>query len=1689
MAFENNQQDAFNLRNDTESLKLFQAELDKATTSIGAAEVAAEEELAKLKLKNLEEQQKARLQQLDRLIAQEEAGIRDLARARLTLSDRQFELRKKEIQKEFQLSKKAAEELFKLEGKQVKKTSGASKKQSYDKDESATSKHKQTVAIEKDNRKTNNQELLGIVKSIDKTLSSLRDTATTLTKSSNNKSQAELTGLVGSINKTLSSLQNSVTSFAQAKEGKPSINVEPPVASATKDIKAAVETSPEAISPKTKNIQQQDPDSGERASVKDAESKLPVELTAFADPINSTLESLKSAITTFAQDSNNPAQAEIVDLVSSIDQTLEALHDTVTGLGKSGKKGKKSSTKAQGAKPSTTEDIKASAPDRSKNTNATTGTGGGGSTNSTTNEAKSNAPKERNYTDSATGLKEADLGYSFESIVIGFESLQKTLAGKGQEQTKLDLESIVSSKDENGQVQAPQESINAAGELLKHIEAANESERKLKEFNEASILTKRLRAADEEHQLRQKHADDAQRAAKESESIAAKAKDLEANRQKYIDEERLALENNFAKTRNELTSNYIKTEEALAYALSHKKELLEQEGQKLRNEHSEAAYQAELAINRARARAEDLEVNNGKNRAEAKQALELAHIQERNKLTEDIIKAEEKRNDLLHNKKLYKQEEEAALNKTLIDEQNKLTEDLYKTETSIAYTRVHKQELLDLESQKLKNERAAAYDKYQKDMLAEEAKAKDLELNKNAYRNKELHDLELGYAKEQNKIKEEGIKASAELDFVTKNEEKLQAQELAKLQNEHIQTETALRKENIKALAKSTDLEKNRDKYLTEATRRLQNEHTAKQNDLNQGLVDADAKADDLATNGDAYVYEETLALEKAFRDEQNRLTEDEYKRKAQLDYIEANEKKLTEQNLAALRSQHADEEVQRRKDHIKALARSTQLEEDRQTLLEDAKKKLADEHTNKQNDLKQGAVDNEAKAADLEDNKDQYILEARMARENAFYDERNRLEEERIKAEEEIAWNSAHRKELLEQEEQKVRLGYLAEYQQLQLDSTNHLTENITKEQYIALKEQTKAAEDSIARREKASAASEKALATIRGKGTIAEKKALLEAQVKERAAEKDWTGTKYEITDDMSEDEKAEIQKKRENAVKAEMAVNAAMGALANLAQKLNDQTDKIGEKQAPIDTRLQGSTVNDKNLGSYWKQLARDMNYIGAGSPYFKQEDFANNIETLVDKGISFDIKQRAFLMTIQEKIANTFDVADGTLLRLVRIQQEDTTAGRLGMESALNSFLNSMYETSEYLTDVAASVRGSLEEMQALMEGAAGTELEFQVQKWMGSLYSVGMSQEAVQSIVQTFGQIASGDVSGLTGSGTGNLLIMAANEAGMSIADILQDGLNADETNKLMQAMVNYLAEIAETSSDSRVVQQQLASVYGVKASDLKAATNLASSIKDVSNQDLTYSGMLGQLNKMADSMKDRTSTGEKLSNVWGNVQYTMATQMANDPILYLLPKVATLLEDYAGGIDLPFLNVMGFGVDLNTSVAQLMNVAAMSGSILGALGPMISGLSMQVGGNSLLSAAGINTSGKAPVIARGAPAVLQNVSGASISESGYIGNASGEDVKNATLQDAADSKKKQMVEAKDEESSDDVVIKSQLAVVSIYNLLEEVAHGSQSLRVRVVNNNGGAVSFKDMDTNMHTDNTKDTDNGNWVLSF
>ena len=121
------------------------------------------------------------------------------------------------------------------------------------------------------------------------------------------------------------------------------------------------------------------------------------------------------------------------------------------------------------------------------------------------------------------------------------------------------------------------------------------------------------------------------------------------------------------------------------------------------------------------------------------------------------------------------------------------------------------------------------------------------------------------------------------------------------------------------------------------------------------------------------------------------------------------------------------------------------------------------------------------------------------------------------------------------------------------------------------------------------------------------------------------------------------------------------------------------------------------------------------IAGVSPYIKQEDLANNVQAMVTSGIAFNIEQRAFLQTIKSKIADTFDATNGTLLRLIRIQQADSTAARLGMESSLTAFLNNMYENTEYLKQVSEGVKTSLEEAMSLMSAVDAVGFEYSVQK--------------------------------------------------------------------------------------------------------------------------------------------------------------------------------------------------------------------------------------------------------------------------------------------------------------------------------------------------------------------------------------
>lgn len=510
--------------------------------------------------------------------------------------------------------------------------------------------------------------------------------------------------------------------------------------------------------------------------------------------------------------------------------------------------------------------------------------------------------------------------------------------------------------------------------------------------------------------------------------------------------------------------------------------------------------------------------------------------------------------------------------------------------------------------------------------------------------------------------------------------------------------------------------------------------------------------------------------------------------------------------------------------------------------------------------------------------------------------------------------------------------------------------------------------------------------------------------------------------------------------------------IGGLATLAKSMNNQIEEIAGKKSAIDTRLQGSKGATRG-GSYWDQMSNNVLGMAGISPFVKQSDVANKIASMVDQGIAFNVEQRAMLDTLKDKIATTFDATNGTLLRLIRIQQQDTTAARLGMESALTSFLNNMYETTEYMRDLATSVKSNLEEAMSLMSGENALSFEYQVQKWMGSLYSVGMNSSSVQGLAGIVGQIAAGQLEGLTSGGNSNLAIMAANRAGLSIADMMAKGLDESDTNKLMTAMVEYLGDIYSETKDSKVIQQQYASIFGMTASDLKAAANLAKSTSSISKNGLSYGSAIDQLYSMAGSMYKRTSMGEMLNNMKSNAMYSMAGSIANNPVLYGINEMANLLDTFAGGIQLPFINTFFGGVDLHTSVADIMRSGAMLGGIGTAVAKMVgAGSGGGVSGTGILNALGIDRN-QGSFVTRGTGAGLATARGLTTSSSGTtVSNSSMDDVKGKSMADATDDSNQQLAEASDDQ--DEITMKDiNTNVINIYELLERVVNGTESFHV------------------------------------
>lgn len=510
-------------------------------------------------------------------------------------------------------------------------------------------------------------------------------------------------------------------------------------------------------------------------------------------------------------------------------------------------------------------------------------------------------------------------------------------------------------------------------------------------------------------------------------------------------------------------------------------------------------------------------------------------------------------------------------------------------------------------------------------------------------------------------------------------------------------------------------------------------------------------------------------------------------------------------------------------------------------------------------------------------------------------------------------------------------------------------------------------------------------------------------------------------EIKESLKESTTTALKERAENGDNLAKTQLMLADAIADLRKQFDTSIENFQQYQAKVNVRLQGS-------GQTWQSSLGEgieyklQNAIGMTNPWVKLTDVFNNVVTATEQGIAFNVEQRSFLETIKDKIAATFNAFDASLLRIIKLQQADSTAARLGMESALTQFLNGEFQDSSYMSSLSKTVTGNLMEATSQMSADAAVGFEYQVQKWMGSLSSVGFSDSAVSAISQAIGQLGSGDVEGLaSNSAMQNLIVMAASRIGKSYSEMLINGLDSETTNELLESMVNYLKEIA--NSNNKVVKSQYAKIFGMSISDLTAVANLSSDISTIAKNSMDYQGAMSHLaNEMSfGNMFTRVGVAGMLGNVKDNFMNGIAANISANPALYGLYTITNAVEDLTdNGLTIPNIGVMGNFADMGVSITQMMRLGIVGAGLLSGIGGIVNSIGSTASPSNMLTALGIDGS-KIATTRRGG-VVAQN-SRRQVSQSALMGNSSSSDIYDSTLTSAND-QKAAMLKNEQEKSTD-----------------------------------------------------------------
>ncbi len=486
--------------------------------------------------------------------------------------------------------------------------------------------------------------------------------------------------------------------------------------------------------------------------------------------------------------------------------------------------------------------------------------------------------------------------------------------------------------------------------------------------------------------------------------------------------------------------------------------------------------------------------------------------------------------------------------------------------------------------------------------------------------------------------------------------------------------------------------------------------------------------------------------------------------------------------------------------------------------------------------------------------------------------------------------------------------------------------------------------------------------------------------------------------------------------------------------IAQKFKDVWDDSSVLTDKLDTIIKNFVSKQQSVAAHLAGTGTSLNDItntlsGALSAQglVKQESVYNNLSKLVNSGIVYNVEQRAFLQTLSDDMNLLFDASNGSLTRLIRLQSTDLTSYRMAIQYDLQKFLNENYATSEYIRDAFTSVSSALLETQSMMTSSEGLALESTLQTILGSYYSLGGSSNTVNSLAQAINALGSGDISNL-GSGISNLILMGVAQAGLDYGDILNNGLTANETSSIMNSVISYMSSMYN-NSESNVVKNQLAKVFGVSVSDLVAAVKTPK----------VEGGVSADINNLLSDYSGFTPITTQMSNLMENMWYSWGTNIASNGGAYITYELSKLISSTMGdaltGVTVEPFNIASINLGSVVKAAPLFalipTLLETVGDVAGSFGSWLSG---GFGLSNIFDA--LSTTSRSTI----------KMSEAGVSGSLYIGNGNSKDLLNNSLSSVSEIAG--INTAGDENTNawkDDVsVIKDN--IIEIYRLLVDISN-------------------------------------------